>query len=175
MRSILLRAIVVGVALTTACAPTDSVTPRITQASALRSVSVDGADGTTISRPIDQSVWVSCANSGAGETVQVTGMLRYDVHRTQDASGVVHLNIKSNTSGLTGVGLTSGAVFRGMMAEHINARGEDNLNEDARTTDMIRFVAPGSGAAYALTVTSHFIVDQGTYVLFDESWSEVCR
>jgi len=176
MRSILLRcAVVAGVALTTACAPTDSVAPKITQASALRSVSTTGADGTNISRPIDQSVWVSCANAGAGEAVHVTGSLRYDVHQTQDGSGVIHLNIKSNTSGLTGVGLTSGTVFRGMMAEHISSRAEDNLNEDVRITDMIRFVAPGSGAAYALMVTSHFIVDQGTYVLWDESWSEVCR
>jgi hypothetical protein len=105
----------------------------------------------------------------------VTGKLRYDVHTAQDGNGVIHLSIKSNTSDLTGVGMSSGTFFRGTMAEHINSKAEDYLNEDVRTTDMIRFVAPGSGSAYALQVTSHFIVDQGTYVLWDETWNEVCR
>ena len=124
---------------------------------------------------IDQNVWVSCANGGAGEAVRVTGDLRYDVHRTLDSSGVSHLNIKSNTSGLTAVGLTSGTFFRGLMAEHVNSRAEDDLNMDVRTADVIRFVATGSRDAYSLMVSSHFIVDQGSYVLWDQTWEEVCR
>ena len=40
---------------------------------------------------------------------------------------------------------------------------------------MIRFVATGSGDSYSLIATSHFIVDDGNYVLWDETWSEGCR
>ena len=176
MRSILLRVAIAGVAaLTAACNTADSISPRITAGSPQRTVSADAASDATISRQVDQAVWVSCANSGAGEAVRVTGRLRYDVHRTQDATGVIHLDITSNTSGLTGVGQTSGTFFRGMMAERTNSRAVDYLNEDVRTTDVIRFVEPGTGAAYALIATNHFIVDEGTYVLWEQTWNEVCR
>ena len=174
MRSILVR-VALGVAALTAACSTDAVSPKTTAASAQRTVISDAADGSTISRTVDRVVWVSCLNSGAGEAVHVTGNLRYDVHTTQDSNGVIHLNIKSNTSGLTGIGLSSGTFFRGSLSEHINSTALDYLNEDVRTTDVVRFVAPGSGSAYALRVTSHFIVDQGNYVLWDETWNEVCR
>jgi hypothetical protein len=176
MRSIIFRGILTAtIALTAACGSTDSVAPVTRPTSAPRAVSADVYGGTQVSRAIDQNVWLSCANGGAGEAVRVTGDLRYDVHLTLDASGVSHLNIKSSTSGLTAVGLTSGTFFRGLMTEHVDARAEDNLNEDVRTADIIRFVATGSGDSYSLMVSSHFIVDQGDYVLYEQTWNEVCR
>ena len=170
MRSIIILA---AVALVAACSSTDSVAPTASPSAPRRAVSANAANVT--SRSIDQYVWASCANGGAGETVHVTGELHYEMQRTQDASGVFHLNIKSATSGLTAVGLTSGTFFRGTMTEHITSRAEDYLNEDVRTADIIRFVAPGSGDSYSLMASSHFIVDQGNYVLWDQTWNEVCR
>jgi len=175
MRSIIFRGILAATAALAACSSTDSVAPPGSLLTARRDVSADAANVTSTSRPIDQYVWVSCANGGAGEAVRVTGELHYEVQRTKDSSGVFHFNFKSSTSGLTAVGQTSGTFFRGMMTERITSRGEDNLNEDVRTADIIRFVAPGSGAFYSLMVKSHFIVDEGTYVLSDQTWTEVCR
>jgi len=175
MRSIIFRSIfAVTTALIAACGSTDSVAPVTRPTSAPRAVSADVFGGTQVSRSIDQYVWLSCANGGAGETVRVTGDLRYDVHRTLDSSGISHLNIKSNTSGLTAVGLTSGTFFRGLMTEHVNSRAEDYLNMDVRTADIIRFVATGSRDSYSLMVTSRFIVDEGNYVLAEQTWNEVC-
>jgi hypothetical protein len=175
MRSIIFRGILSStIALTAACSSTESVAPATPRATS-RAVSADVDAATTVSRSIDQNVWVSCTNGGAGEAVRVTGDLRYDVHSTQDASGVNHLNIKSNTSGLTAVGLTSGTFFRGLMSEHVNSRALDNLNMDVRTADIIRFEATGSRDAYSLMASSHFIVDQGNYVLAEQTWTEVCR
>jgi hypothetical protein len=174
MRSIIFRGIAAAaVAFTAACSSTDSVAPAT--ASARRTVSA-GAEGvTTTSRPIDQYVWVSCTNGGAGEAVRVTGELRYDFLNTKDSSGVFHLSIKSNTSGLTAVGLTSGTLFRGLMTERVNSRAEDYLNMDLRTADIIRFTAIGSADAYSLMVSSHFIVDEGNYLLWEQTWNEDCR
>ena len=138
-------------------------------------VSAAASNDATVQRQIDQYVWLSCLNDGASETVRVTGDLRYDVHRTQDSSGVYHFSIKSSTSGLTAVGLTSGAVFRGMMAEHLTSRAEDYLNEDVRAADMIRFMAIGSGESYALMATSRMVVDQGEYIVTEQTWNEVCH
>jgi hypothetical protein len=175
MRSNIFRVIsAVTVALTAACNGTDSFAPRTPIASArLALVNADGSSGMTQS--VDRYVWVSCMNGGSGETVHVTGGLRYDMNTTQDASGVYHLTIKSNTANLNAVGLTSGALFRGSMAERINSRAEDYLNSDVRIADVIRFVAQGSGISYSLVASSHFIVDQGNYVLWEQNWDEVCR
>ena len=175
MRSIFLRGIVAATAaLTAACRGADSVAPATPATSAHRTVSA--AEGvTTVSRAVDQYVWLSCADGGAGEAVRVTGELRYDFQSMKDSSGVYHLNIKANTSGLTAVGLTSGLFFRGLMTERVNSRAEDYLNMDLRTADIIRFVSPVSGESYSLMVGSHIIVDQGTYVLWEQTWKEVCR
>ena len=176
MRAIIFRSILAATAVfVAACSSVDSVAPTTSAAAARRDVSANAANVTSLSRPIDQAVWVSCANGGAGEAVRVTGELHYEVQRTKDSSGVFHLNFKSATSGLTAVGLTSGTFFRGLMTEHITSRAEDYLNEDVRTSDIIRLVATGSRDSYSLMVSSHFIVDQGTYVLWDQTWNEVCR
>jgi len=174
MRSNIFRVIsAVALALTAACNGTDSFAPRAPAASGRPVLAT--ADGTALTQSVDRYVWVSCLNGGSGETVHVTGGLRYDLHTTQDASGAYHLNVKSNTADLHAVGLTSGATFRGTMAERINSRAEDYLNSDVRIADVIRFVAQGSGIAYSLVANSHFIVDQGSYVLWEQSWDEVCR
>ena len=176
MRSTIFRGIAIGItALTAACSSSDSTAPVSLPRSSHPTVSADVFGGAKLSRSIDQNVWVSCAHGGAGETVHVTGNLRYDVNSTQDASGVSHLSIKSNTSELTAVGLTSGTFFRGMMTERVNSRAEDYLNMNLRTADIIRFVATGSRDAYSLMVNTTMIVDQGTYVVFEQTWNEVCR
>jgi hypothetical protein len=171
MQSPVVRAIfVVAAALTAACSSSDSFAPRTLSPSARRDVTIPDA---SVKQSVDQVVWVSCL--GAGEAVRVTGDLRYDVHSTVDGNGVIHLNIKSNTSNLTAIGQTSGTLFRAAMAERINSRAEDYLNTDVRITDVIHFVATGSGDAYLLMATTHFILDQGTYVLWEQTFNEVCH
>ena len=176
MKSVILRGVVIVAALVTAvaCGTADSVAVTTAPVSANHSVAAT-AGRSPVMRTVDQYVWLSCANGGDGETVHVTGDIRYDVQLIQDSTGTYHLSIKSNTAGLTAVGLTTGTFFRGSMAEHINSRADDYLTSDNRSTDIIRFTAPGSRDAYALMVTSHFIVDDGTYVLWDQTWNEVCR
>lgn len=174
MQSAIVRVILVAAAaFAAACSSsTDSLAPRTLAASAR----LDAAKGdAAVKQSVDRYVWVSCLSGGAGETVRVTGDLRYDVHTTVDGTGVSHLNIKSNTSNLTAIGQTSGTFFRATLAERINSRAEDYLNSDLRIADAIHFVATGSGDSYSLMVTSRFILDQGSYVLWEQSWNETCR
>ena len=176
MRSTIFHGILIAItALTTACSSSDFVAPVSAPGSSQRSLSADVVGDTKVSRSIEQYVWVSCTNGGEGEAVRVTGELRYDVHRTQDSSGVYHFSIKSNTSELTAVGLTTGTVFRGVMTERVNSRAEDYLNMDLRTADIIRFTATGSREVYSLMASTTLIIDQGTYVVFEQTFSEVCR
>ena len=176
MRPTIYRGIAAAtLAFTGACSSADSVAPNPAPASA-SGTAIAGAQGTTpVSRAIDQYVWVSCTNGGAGEVLRVTGELRYDVQSTKDSAGVFHFSIKSNTSNLTATGLTTGTFFRGLMTERVNSRAEDYLNMDLRTADIIRFVAPATGESYSLMVGSHWIVEDGSYVLYEQTWNEVCR
>src|SRR5215470_3900601 len=145
---------VAAAALTAACSSTDSFAPKTPSPSASARADVANANGdASVKQSVDRYVWVSCLPGGT-EAVHVTGDLRYDVHSTVDGSGVTHLNIKSNTSNLTAVGLTSGTFFRATLAERINSRTEDYLNSDLRIADVIRFSATGSGEAYSLVANA---------------------
>lgn len=178
MRSTIFRIILgISTAFTAACSNADSITPTSVPAAPRRDVSAnaDGNGSGSAKQSIDRYIPVSCMNDGAGETVHVTGDLRYDMKSMQDANGVYHLNIKSNSSNLSAVGLASGTIFRGQLGERITSRAEDYLNSDLRISDIIRFVAPGSGIAYSLVITSHIVIDGGTYVVWDDTWDEVCR
>lgn len=176
MRSFIYRAFTAAtLAFTVACSSADSIAPTAAPASASRSIDAGAADVASVSRTIDQYVWVSCTNGGAGEAVRVTGELRYDVQRTKDSSGVYHLSIKANTSDLTATGMTTGTVYRGLMTERVNSRAESYMDMDLRTADIIRFTALGAGESYSLMVSSHIIVDDGSYELWDQTWNEVCR
>ena len=173
MRSTIVSIVFLTAAVLTAgCNSTDSVTPRIRPAAARLDVANSDA---TLKQSVDRYVFVPCLLGGVGETVRVTGDLRYDVHSMQDATGVYHLNIKSNSSNLTAVGLTSGTFFRASLGERINSRAEDYLNSDERISDVIKFAATGSNDSYSLVVNSHFVVDQGTYVLWEQDWNEGCH
>ncbi|HEY6829607.1 MAG TPA: hypothetical protein VI259_22270, partial [Gemmatimonadaceae bacterium] len=87
MRSIIIRGILAAAAaLTVACGSTDSVAPISAPAKIQRTLTGNG--GAPVRRAIDQNVWFSCGNGGAGETIRVTGELRYDVQSTMDATGV---------------------------------------------------------------------------------------
>ena len=133
-------------------------------------------------------VWINAGGAAVTDTIgrgfsadadfiggQVGTSPVYDVQSTKDSAGVFHFSIKSNTSDLTAVGLTTGTFYRGLMTERVNSRAEDYLNMDLRTADIIRFVAPGTGESYSLMVSSHIVIDQGNYVLYDQTWNEVCR
>jgi hypothetical protein len=174
MRANIFRGILTAVAVfIAACSSTDSTAPAFSPAPARRDASA-ASDGKT-TRSIDQYLWVSCANGGAGEVVHVTGEMHYESQRMQDASGVYHFNFKSVAANLAGVGLTTGTVFRGLMTEHTTTRAVDYLNENIRLSDIVRFVAPGSGDSYSLMASAYIVVDQGNYVRWDETWKEVCR
>lgn len=172
MRSTIARIFfVAAAALAAACSSTDSVAPKRVPATAR----LDANGDASVKQSVDRYVWVSCLAGGTGETVRVTGDLRYDVHIALDGNGVSHMSIKSNTSNLTAIGLTTGTLFRGTMGERINSRAEDQLNSDLRIADVIRFTAIGSSDSYALVANAHIVVDQGSYVVWEESWEEGCR
>lgn len=63
--------------------------------------------------PIQVGVFVPCANNGAGELVVLSGTLHDLVHVTIDDQSGTHVKIHDNPQGVSGVGLTTGTMYRG--------------------------------------------------------------
>lgn len=63
--------------------------------------------------PFNQSVWISCANGGAGEDVALSGELVVTNHEVTDADGGSHTRQMMRPQRVTGVGATSGKKYQG--------------------------------------------------------------
>jgi hypothetical protein len=60
----------------------------------------------------DVTLFVPCAEGGAGEEVHISGPLKELFHVTLDGNGGFHFNSLFNPLGITGVGLTSGDQYQ---------------------------------------------------------------
>src|SRR5712692_1611363 len=72
--------------------------------------------------PISVTVFVPCANGGAGELVDLSGSLNDVFHVTVDDSGGVHVTTHDNAQGVSGTGETTGAKYQGtgVTQDHFN-------------------------------------------------------
>jgi hypothetical protein len=85
----------------------------VAKAAAARSAA--RALGSTVSErfPIELEVFVPCAAGGAGEVVRLSGQVHNLLHLSTSARGNEVLKILVNPQGVGGVGLTTGAKYRG--------------------------------------------------------------
>jgi hypothetical protein len=108
MRIGALLGIAVGVA---ACAEAPSpVAPRALDTSPALSADVSSTQTTL---PFNASLWVPCANGGAGEYVALSGNVEFSTHDVLDADGGTHERKMMRPSGVSGVGATTGLHYRG--------------------------------------------------------------
>ena len=68
---------------------------------------------THITQPFNSSLLISCANGGQGEMVALSGEVDIVSHSSTDANGGGHLSMHIRPSSVTGVGATSGLMYRG--------------------------------------------------------------
>jgi hypothetical protein len=59
-------------------------------------------------------LWVSCANGGLGEYVNLSGELQIHSQSVEDAKGGTHLTTHVRPSGVVGIGVTSGLRYLGV-------------------------------------------------------------
>lgn len=89
--------------------------PDIAVADAATARSSSRASARSVSQrfPIQLEVFVPCAAGGSGETVVLSGELHDVFHISVSASGNVVVKLHDNPQGVGGVGLTTGAKYRG--------------------------------------------------------------
>ena len=95
----------------TACAESSPVAPLrvLDQPPSLAAV----VTSEQLTLPLKRTLWISCANGGAGEDVTIEGELEIRTHSTEDEDGGVHLTTHVRPSGVVGVGEVSGLKYRG--------------------------------------------------------------
>jgi hypothetical protein len=115
-----------------------------------------------------RSVWVPCANGGAGEWVSLSGPLHVLTAVTQDQNGGMHVKQHRQPQGLSGIGEVTGDVYHatGGTQSHFNTRPPYPSTETR--VNNFRLIAPRTGnnlLAHAIhhvtvnadgTVTSEF-------------------
>ena len=146
----------------------------------LAGAAVARAQATTVTTneriPFSLIAFVPCANGGAGEEVLVTGTLHVLTHVTIDTQGGLHVKLHFQPQGASGVGLTTGDIYRatGVTQEHVNF----NANTGFTDTFINNFRIIGQGPDNNLLVhqTIHITVTpNGDVTSVVDNTSVECR
>jgi hypothetical protein len=106
---------------------------------------------------IKKNVFVSCANGGAGETVQLIGQVELRTHSVEDDNGGVHFTSHARPTGVQGVGSVTGAIYRGHGATITGERYyPDGLPASERLNHIFRVIGEGRGNNFHL----HAVITQ---------------
>jgi hypothetical protein len=108
----------------------------------------------------DSQVFVPCANGGAGELVELTGSLNFVFHSIFDQAGGMHLQLRSNLQGVSGVGMTTGAKYRASDSETFVFNVDADDAPEANTTiSSFHVIGQGKGNNFVLHEAAHFTVN----------------
>jgi len=102
--------------------------------------------------PVDEQVFVPCANNDTGDTIQLSGTAHEVFDVTVDNTGGFHLHENSNGQDITGVSLTTGAEYHagGGDVSTLNVNGKVGFEQEFSNT----FTLIGEGTAANLIL--HF-------------------
>ncbi len=119
---------------------------------------------------------VPCAAGGAGELVDLTGTLHLLVHTTLDASGGFRNSVQSNPEGVTGVGLTTGDIYRGTGVTRRQINDEGTVGEERTVTNNFRLIGPGPDNNFLLHQNLNVTVNaNGVATAYVSNISVECR
>jgi hypothetical protein len=93
-----------------------------TEVSPLKQSSPSQMNNSLVEVPFEETLFVPCGNSGAGEDVALNGTTHLVYQMSWNDRGF-NLVYHSNSRGITGVGLSSGEIFRGSVGTQGSVRG----------------------------------------------------
>jgi hypothetical protein len=101
-------------------------------------------------------MWVSCANGGLGEAVDLDGALEISVHTLEDADGGLHVNSFVRPSQVKGLGAETAVVYRGHGLTSVSERYyPDGQLANERYVNIVRIVGQGRGNNLHIHVVVH--------------------
>jgi hypothetical protein len=131
---------------------------------------------TNSSIPITLTVFVPCANGGAGEFIEVSGFLHVLSSLTVDKNGGFHISEHFNPQGVTGLGLTTGDKY--------NGTGVTRDDFSATSSGVVQFtfinrfdmVGQGPGNNFSVHETAHTtVLPDGTVTVSFDNFSATCK
>lgn len=126
---------------------------------------------TTIIRvPVDMSLFVPCANGGAGEVVTFTGTIFSVTHVTFDDAGGFHVDSHESEQGVAGVGATTGDRYQSIFVNLFNYnQASDSLPLTSSQELVYHVIGQGPGNDALIRITNHTTINaNGTVtVAFD--------
>ncbi len=121
--------------------------------------------------PFDLIVLVPCANGGTGEVVDFTGDLH--ILRVSALSFTGHITMKTHSQpqGVSGVGLTTGDVYRGTGVTQEIETAPDGYPYEETFLNNFRVIGPGPGNNFLVHEIVHLTVNANaeTTVDFDNA------
>jgi hypothetical protein len=131
---------------------------------------------TNVIEPLDFTQFVPCADGGNGEDVHLTGTI-HTVIRTTINGNKVGIKTQSNPQGVSGVGLTSGDVYRGTgVTGETSNENVAGFPETETFINNFRIIGPGRGNNFLVHENGHLTVNaNGTATTFIDNFSIECK
>ena len=156
-------AVVAVTAVLLGCADAPTAT-RLLSSSANASAS---AGTTSMVVPLNGSVFVPCANGGAGEDVDLTGNLHQVITLVTTANGTTTFREQSQPQGVSGIGQVTGDIYRGTgSAQMIQIDGGPAPSEFTFINNF-RIIGPGPGNNVLVHENEHLTMDANGNVRAD--------
>lgn len=110
--------------------------------------------------PLDLTVFIPCALGGAGESVTLSGDLHVLLHLTENSTGGFHVKTHFQPQGVSGVGLTSGGIYRatGVTQDQLKV-GANDLPVVFTYVNNFRIIGPGPGNNFLVHETFHVTIN----------------
>ena len=126
--------------------------------------------------PINLTVFVPCADGGAGENVDLSGNL-HDMFYLTVNKNHFSLDIHDNPQGISGTGETTGDKYQGTGVTHQHMTGSF-VNGQANFTFINRFdfIGQGPGNNFTVHETEHVTVNaNGTVTVSFDNFTADCK
>jgi len=108
--------------------------------------------------PIATTVMIPCAARGAGELVDLIGVVQAVFSVTPDASGGQHVATHVNLAGVSGIGLTTGNKYQASQADSFVSNSGGTATEFTLVNNFL-MTAPGPGNNLRVHELVHVTVD----------------
>jgi hypothetical protein len=127
-----------------------------------------------VSIPLDQSVFIQCANGGAGELVTISGTLHVLFHQTFNDAEHVTTTSQFNPQGVYGIGEITGRKYQGTgVTKSITTA---RIGEETTIINNFRIIGQGPGNNFLVHETFHFTVNaNGTTTATVDNLSVDCK
>jgi hypothetical protein len=124
--------------------------------------------------PINLSVFVPCAASGAGESIDLTGDLRLRLGFSFNSAGGLHANIQAQPQNLSGVGETTGLQYQATGVDQTSMNF--HLGMTSTFTSSFRITGPDAGSSYLVHQNVHVTLNPtGTLTASVDDLSVECQ